>query len=274
MNFLPIIIIAVIGLISGLGLSVASIVFEVPADEKSEGILKLLPGVNCGACGYSGCAAYAKAIANDKADINLCTPGGNDTAKAIADFLGIAAVDVSRKFAVVHCLGNSDNTPTTMEYIGHKTCAEANMYFAGNKACSWACLGYGDCQAVCQYDAIDICNSLAKINPDKCVACGLCVKACPKDLIDMVPDKPTAIVLCSNKDKGALTRKVCKVGCIVCKRCEKACEYDAIHVKDNLASVDYDKCTACGECVKVCPVNCIILHTPKAAAAAGKASVS
>lgn len=118
-------------------------------------------------------------------------------------------------------------------------------------------MGLGDCAAVCEYDAIKVCNGVASIDPNRCKGCSKCVQACPKHLISFVPLKPQAVVRCSNCDKGGVTRKLCKVGCIGCMKCVKACESGAVTVNQFKASVDPAKCTACGKCVEVCPQDCI-----------------
>ena len=252
-------LVAGIGLLAGLVLAVASIVMAVPKDEKAEDILAMLPGANCGACGFSGCSGYAAALAKGEAKVGLCAPGGADCAAAVSAYLGGGDVDVERKCALVHCLGSYDNTSDKMEYDGIPTCAAASLLAGGITSCQFGCMGLGDCMRACQYGAIEVCNGLARIDPDRCRGCSMCVAACPKHLITFVPYKKLAVVRCANCDKGAMTNKVCKIGCIGCMKCEKTCEVDAIHVKDFHAQVDTDKCTGCGKCVEVCPRHCIDL---------------
>lgn len=252
-----IIIVVVIGLIAGLILSIASIVFAVPVDEKQEAIKEVLPGVNCGACGFSGCDGYAKALAEGTAEIGLCSPGGNDVAEDIGVILGKAAGDVERKVALVQCAGDCDKVATKYEYYGAETCSAANMMFAGDSACSYGCLGHGDCANICPENAITVCNGVATVHPELCTGCGLCVKTCPKHIISIVKEKFDHHVLCSNTDKGAETRKTCSVGCIGCMKCQKSCEEGAIMVTNFNATIDYSKCTNCGTCAEVCPVKAI-----------------
>lgn len=258
---IAIIIVATVGLISGLGLAIASIIMAVPVDEKAEAILEILPGANCGACGYTGCAGYSSALSSgETTKTNLCTPGGNETAQSLAQITGLAAEGVSLLTAVVLCQGNLKNCDLKLEYSGVKSCAMAQQLFGGPKDCIYGCIGFGDCVNVCPYNAIKICDGIAVVNPLACRACNMCVTTCPKNIIELVPmNESKTVVLCKSKEKGAVTRKQCKAGCIACMRCVKACEFDAIHVNDNCAHVDYDKCTACNECVEVCPVNCIAL---------------
>ena len=251
-----VLIVAVIGLIAGAGLSVASALMAVPKDEKAEEVLGLLPGANCGACGFSGCAGYAAALAAGEAENGLCVPGGAEAAANISRALGIEAGDVKRLVAVVHCLGTHDNTSDKIEYQGVNSCAAAMQLFGGVASCSFGCVGLGDCERACPYGAISVCNGASAVDPDLCRGCGLCVKTCPKGIISLVePGK--ACVLCSSRVKGGETRKVCKAGCLGCMRCVKACEYGAITVTDFCASVDYDKCVHCGKCAEVCPAHIV-----------------
>lgn len=259
---LPILIVAGIGLIAGLGLAIASIIMAVPKDEKAEAILEVLPGANCGACGYSGCEGYAKALAHGEAKPGLCSPGGAEVAKATSELLGVSG-DVEYKTALVHCLGSYDFTTDKMEYDGIMSCAAASQLAGGITSCRFGCMGLGDCMNACAYNAINICNGVAAINPDRCKGCSMCVKACPKGLISFVPLKNQAVVRCSNCDKGAATNKVCGIGCIGCTKCVRVCEFDAVKIVDSHAVVDPEKCTACGKCVEVCPRHVITMFQAK-----------
>lgn len=252
-----VVIVVLVGLIAGLILSVASIVFAVPVDEKQEAVRACLPGANCGACGFSGCDGYAKALADGSAEIGLCSPGGPDVAEECAAILGKNAASVEKKAALIQCAGHCDNVSTKVQYEGVSTCQAVSLMYAGDSACAYGCLGYGDCAAACPENAITICNGLATVNTDLCVGCGICAKACPKGVIAIVPVKFEHHVLCINKDKGAETRKICKTGCIGCMKCQKTCESGAITVTNNNASIDYSKCTNCGKCAQVCPVKAI-----------------
>lgn len=256
---LPILIVAGIGLLAGIGLAVASIVFAVPKDERAEKITEMLPGANCGACGYSGCSGYAAALSKGEAKPGLCAPGGEAVAAEISEFLGMAASAMEKKVAMVHCMGSYDVTSDKMEYQGIQSCSAAALLAGGITSCQFGCMGLGDCASVCPYGAIEVCNGMARVDPKQCRACSMCVAACPKGLISLVPYKKQAVVLCSNCDKGAATMKVCKVGCIGCKKCEKTCEYGAIHVENFHAVVDPEKCTGCGACAEACPRHIITM---------------
>ena len=252
-----VIVVAVIGLIAGLILSVASIVFAVPVDEKAQAIEGVLPGANCGACGFAGCSGYAAALAAGTAEVGLCSPGGPDVAEECAEILGVSAGSMEKKVAVIQCAGTCSVVDKKMNYDGIDSCQAATVFFGGDSACQYGCLGHGDCAAVCPENAITICNGLATVNEDLCVGCGLCAKACPKNVIIIEAQKWTQHVRCKNTDKGAETRKTCKVGCIGCMKCQKECEAEAIKVVNFNATIDYSKCTNCGHCKEVCPVKAI-----------------
>lgn len=258
---IAIIIVASIGLIAGLGLAIASIVMAVPVDEKAEKIRECLPGANCGACGFSGCDGYAAALSKgETTQTNLCSPGGSDVSAQIAEITGLAAGSVDPKAAIVLCQGSCGNCDTKLDYEGVKSCKMAEQLFGGPKKCQYGCIGFGDCIEACPYNAIKICDGVARIDPTMCRACGMCINTCPKHLIELMPvNQEKAAVLCKNGSKGAQTRKECKTGCIGCMKCAKACEVGAVTVVGNRAHVDYDKCTGCGKCTEACPVKCITL---------------
>ena len=255
---IPVLILAAIGIICAAVLTVASIFFAVKEDERAVAIRDCLPGANCGGCGYSGCDGYAKALADgSETRTNLCAPGGDSAAKDIAATLGVEAEDVVEKVAYVACNGTCDVVQKKYDYVGQKTCRTANLAYSGDRHCTYACLGYGDCVNVCPENAISIENGVAHVDPKKCVGCGICTRICPNSIIHLINDTTRVVVECSNHDTGAAVRKYCSNGCIGCKKCEKTCPNDAIHVIDNLATIDYSKCTGCGACAGACPVHCI-----------------
>lgn len=256
---LAVLIVGIIGLVCGIALAVASIALAVPTDEKAEAITEMFPGANCGACGYSGCAGYASALSKgDVANTALCNPGGSDVSQQIAEYLGLSAGSVEPMAAVVLCRGNSANASTKMEYSGVESCKMASQLFGGPKDCVYGCLGLGDCVRECPYNAIKICDGVARITPSMCKACKKCIATCPKGLIELLPlNKSKAAVLCKNKDKGVLARKECKAACIGCMKCTKTCEAGAITVVNFNAHADTEKCTGCGQCKEACPVKCI-----------------
>lgn len=252
--------VTVIGVICSVILSIASKVMHVPVDERTEKVREALPGANCGACGYPGCDGYAEALTSGECtETNLCAPGGDAAGQAICDILGLTFTDVIEKVAVVKCGGECGATKDKTDYAGIKKCSAAKLLYGGQGECSYSCLGFGDCAAVCPNDAIYIEDGLAHIDRPKCIGCGLCAKNCPKSIITIVPDVIKSVVKCSNHDKGADVRAACSVGCIACKKCERECHAGAILVEDNLAHIDYDKCDGCGKCAEVCVTKCIQL---------------
>jgi len=257
---IPIIAVAVIGLICGVGLSVASVVMKVEEDERLPAIRECLPGANCGACGFSGCDGYAAALLDPDTKKNLCVPGGAETVQKISAVLGVEAEAAISQVAVVRCSGNCEKTQPACEYHGIPSCAAAKVFYGGGGSCVYGCLGLGDCAKVCPQNAIRFEKGIAVVDSELCVGCGLCAKACPQMLVEIVPAASKVAVLCSNKDKGAATKKACSIGCIGCKKCEKTCQYGAITVSDNVAHIDQSKCTGCGECVSVCMTGCITMR--------------
>lgn len=255
---IPLLVLAAVGILCAVLLTLAARFFSVEENETEAALRACLPGANCGACGFSGCDGYAKALANGEAEkTNLCIPGGDKTAGELAAILGKEAEDVVELVAYVACGGTCDASGRKYDYRGKPSCVAAASAFRGDRFCTFACLGYGDCTRVCPNGAISIEGGIARINPKKCVGCGLCSKTCPQHIIHLVKDTTRVVVKCSNKDKGAEVRRICKSGCIGCGKCERSCPSGAISVKDNLAEIDYSKCTSCGLCAEVCPVHCL-----------------
>ena len=267
---IPVGLVTAMGLLAGGILTIADKFMAVKMDETAAKVLAALPGANCGACGFAGCADYANALAQDEehaVKANLCTPGGDAVAMEVSSILGVEFEGSSSMIAIMKCSGSRDKTSYAMEYQGRQTCKANKLFFRGRSACEKGCLGFGDCVDVCAYDAIKLENGLAVINKYKCVGCGLCARTCPNALIEIVPDKTRVVVGCSSVDPGKVTREICSIGCIACKICEKSCKFDAIHVVDNHAVIDYTKCTNCTLCAKKCPTG--VIHVfPKLAGAA------
>lgn len=255
-------IVASVGIVCAVLLALASHFLHVEEDKKMLKIRECLPGVNCGACGYTGCDDYAKALANDNVKTNLCIPGSDSVAAEIAEILGVEAEDVIEMIAHVRCNGNCNVTTKFAHYQGINSCAAAMMVYGGIYDCRYGCLGCGDCEKVCPSNAICVHNGVAHINNKLCVGCGLCAKQCPKNIIEIFPQVSRVAVMCNNTLKGAVARKTCKNACIGCKKCETVCPSDAIKVENNLAHVDYSKCSNCGKCAEACPTKCIKLLEP------------
>ncbi len=254
----PVAALGAMGLLFGLMLGGASKIFKVETDEKIPMILEVLPGANCGGCGYAGCSAYATAVVEDNAPLNGCPAGGKAVSDKIAEIMGVSGTEFVKMVARVHCLGCNENARQKYEYSGIQDCIIANRLGGGQKDCPNGCLGLGTCQRICPFGAIEIENGIASINEEKCTACGQCAQACPKQVIRIVPQEKRYAVMCNNHEKGPLAKDLCKVSCIGCKLCEKECPFDAIHVNGFLAQIDYEKCRNCGKCMAKCPRNVIV----------------
>ena len=247
------VIVGGVGIFIGLFLGAAGEKFAVEVDEKEVAVRECLPGNNCGGCGYAGCDGLAAAIARGEAPVNGCPVGGAPVGEKIAAIMGVEADAGVRKVAFVKCAGTCDIAPRNYEYTGAGDCRFVSMMQnGGDKVCTFGCLGYGACVTECQFDAIHIVNGVAVVDPDACKACGKCVAACPKNLIEIVPYEAKHLGQCNSKDKGKDVMKACSVGCIGCKLCEKNCPSDAVHVADNIAYNDQEKCTGCGICAEKC----------------------
>lgn len=252
-------VLAATGAMCAIMLILASKYMKVEVDKKFEQVRACLPGANCGACGYAGCDGYAAALCDGTDNkTNRCVPGADSASRSISDVLGVEFQEAVERVAVIRCRGNCESVADKADYHGILSCAAVKLTFGGNRACSFGCMGYGDCAKACPENAIMIRDRLAHVNARLCVGCGLCVKACPNGVISLVTDPEVMLVACSSRDKGAATRKACYKGCIGCHRCEKECPGGAIMVTGNLAHIDHEKCSVCGQCAEVCPVGCIL----------------
>ena len=227
----------------------------VPVDKKQSAIHENLAGANCGGCGYAGCSDFAKALAEGKAEISSCGPTSAENKRKIAEILGIPYSEEKKK-AVVHCSGGNACSDK-YEYVGAQSCAAQTGFMGGKKVCAYGCLGGGTCVSNCAYNALGIGNGVAEIDDSLCEACGVCVKACPKKLIGLVPYSAKIYVACSSQCKGKDVMNACKSGCIGCGICAKFCPEQAIVIENNLPVIDYSKCTGCKTCAAKCPRKCI-----------------
>lgn len=255
----------VLGVLAAVILFFVARQFKVEEDPRIDQVEKMLPGANCGGCGFAGCRGLADALVREDDIAQLfCPVGGSDSMTQIAAFLGKSAPVKEPQVATVRCGGSCEKRPRTNEYNGVKSCAVASSLYVGETGCAFGCFGYGDCVVVCTFDAIHINEKtgLPEVDADKCTACGACVKACPKMIIELRkkwPKNRAVYVSCVSKDKGAVVMKACKAGCIGCGKCEKVCAFDAITIASNLAYIDPQKCKLCRKCVNECPTNAIRL---------------
>ena len=251
--------VGVTGLLLGLFLGFMGKKFAVEVDQKEIDVRAELPGNNCGGCGYAGCDGLAKAIANGEAPVNGCPVGGAAAAEKISAIMGVEAGEFVKKVAFVKCAGTCDKAKSKYKYAGNEDCVSAmSVPGGGPKACSFGCTGFGSCVKVCDFDAIHVINGVAVVDKEKCVACGKCVATCPKSLIELVPYAAPHKVQCNSKEFGKAVKEVCSAGCIGCKMCTRVCEADAITVENNIAKIDYSKCTGCGKCAEKCPAKIIL----------------
>lgn len=253
-------LLGVLGIIFGAVLTFASKKFHVEVDERVEKVRSCLAGANCGACGYPGCDGFAKAVVEGKAPVNGCAPAGLKGAKEIGEIMGKEAPDSDRMVARVLCQGESGIAKDRYFYDGYQSCASAAGLAGGPKACRFACIGLGDCQDKCSFDAITMKNGIASIDPRHCTACGACVAACPRHVITLMHLSQNVIVRCRNSDVARVARSVCMDACIGCGRCKKECEHDAIVVENGFARILQEKCVDCGKCAEVCPCKCITVE--------------
>ena len=254
MNVLyAVLVLGIMGGVLGLLLAIASKVFYVEVDPRVDAVMACLPGANCGGCGFAGCAACAKAMVKGEASADACVAGGSAAATKIAALLGGEVEETQRKVAFVTCSGGK-NANRKFEYVGIMDCDAAMKVAGGPLECAYGCLGMGTCVGQCQFGALSIGpNGTAVVNPEKCTNCGACRKVCPRNLIIEKPYDADTVMRCANQDKGAKAQKLCTVSCIGCRICEKGCEEGAITVSNNVARIDYKKCTSCGKCVAHCP---------------------
>lgn len=269
MNFIliAVIVLGCIALVSAVILYVCSKKFAVHEDPRLGQVVSLLPGANCGGCGYPGCSGLASALVKGADEGSLdgmfCPVGGAAVMGQVADLLGMAIANSEPKVAVVRCNGTCELRPRIAEYNGLRTCTAMNSCGAGETGCGFGCLGCGDCVNACNFGAIVINEEtgLPEVDEEKCTACGACVKACPRNIIELrkkgVKNR-RVYVRCVNKDKGPVAMKACKAACIGCGKCEKECKFEAITIENNLSYINPDKCRLCRKCVEACPTHAII----------------
>lgn len=257
-----------LGLVFGVVLGIANKKLHVENDPKVDEILQALPGSNCGACGYPGCAGCAEAIADGKADVAACIPGGAAVSSMIASIMGVDDTGGSEPMiARIVCQGTDKTALRRYQYEGISNCKVAANIFGGTRKCSYGCFGLGTCAQVCPFDAITMTeDGYPDVDIAKCTGCGICVRNCPQSIIRLSKSYQRVFVSCSNPDKPKEAKSVCSVACIKCKRCEKACPFDCIKVQPwgtgTIARIDDEICTNCGACAEVCPTNCIQIIEP------------
>lgn len=264
--FIAVIVLGAIALIAAAILYVVSKKFAVYEDPRIAQVTELLPGANCGGCGFPGCSGMADALVKGADNGSLeglnCPVGGAAVMSSVADLLGMAMANTDPMVAVVRCNGTCEQRPRIAQYNGLRSCAAMHTCSAGETACGYGCLGCGDCVAACQFNAISMNpeTGIPEVDEERCTSCGACVKACPRHIIELRKKGPKSrrvFVSCVNKDKGAVAMKACKAACIGCGKCQMECKFEAITVEGNLAYIDFNKCRLCKKCVEACPTKAI-----------------
>ncbi len=255
---IPVLWLGGIGLLCGLALALGAKFFAVKEDPRIGEVTACLPGANCGGCGFAGCGAYAAAVVAGEAPFNRCTPGGVDTAKAIAEAMGSSFDgEMVAMVAVVKCGGDDGAASHRFAYNGITDCASAAAVAGGDKSCKYGCLGYGSCVRACASHAIEIAGGIAKVHRELCGGCGACVRACPRKVIELVPKSAEVVVLCNSPENGAAVRKVCTKGCIGCRICVKNAAEGAVQVDGFLARVNYAQPFDGEAALEKCPTKCL-----------------
>lgn len=250
-----------IAFILGVLLGFFKKVFYVPVDPTVEEIREVLPGANCGACGYPGCDGFAAAVARGEAPVDGCAAGGSSVAAAVGNVMGVTATAVPH-VVLLACQGSREHAQNRGIYNGVKTCRAAKLSINGTKLCQYGCIGFGDCVAVCKFGALTMgAEGLPHVDYTKCTGCGMCVRECPQNLFSRLPANRTgAVARCSNRSTNkSPILKQCKTGCIKCGKCERSCPEHAITLTNGIPVIDYAKCTSCGECVSGCPTHVLEL---------------
>jgi electron transport complex protein RnfB len=261
---ITIISLSLIGAFAGLILYLTAQKFKVVEDPRIENVEAVLPGANCGGCGYPGCRGFAENMVKfDTWETLFCPVGGNDGMIKVAEAAGKVPVVKEPVQAVIRCSGSPFHRKRLVQYDGVATCEISSALYSGDTACSYGCLGLGDCAVSCKFEAIFMnpFTLLPEVIDEKCTSCGACVKACPRTIIELRQKRKKdrkIFVSCVNQDKGAEAKRSCSVACIACKACIKACQFDAIVINNYVAYIDPAKCTLCRKCVAVCPTDSII----------------
>ena len=260
---LTVLTLGVLGILLAVILYFVAQRFKVEEDPRIDDVEKMLPGANCGGCGFAGCRAMSEAlVGRDNIASLYCPVAGGDTMKSIASFLGKVAPEKEPMVATMRCGGTCDKRPKVNHYDGALNCAVVNTFYVGESACAFGCIGYGDCVSACKFGALTLNKEtgLVEVDADKCTACGACVKACPKGLFELRkkwPKNRAIYVACRSKNRGAVVMKACKAGCIGCGKCAKVCAFGAITIESDLAYIDHEKCKLCRKCVNECPTGAI-----------------
>ena len=245
-------------------------VYEDPRIDVVEG---MLPAANCGACGYPGCRPFAESLVNGESLPAKCTVSSEEGRAAIANYLGVALGSEVKQVARLACAGGTNVARNRARYQGIATCGAASLISGGGKGCFWGCLGFGDCEAVCDFDAIKMDeHGLPQVDIDQCTACGDCVEVCPKDLFSIQPVNHQLWVACKNLEAGDEVLEECQVACTACGRCVKDAADNLITMENNLPVIHYDQGKLAMEPIQRCPTGAIVWWDQKLGAIKGRES--
>jgi Na+-translocating ferredoxin:NAD+ oxidoreductase subunit B len=255
-------VLLILGGLFGIMLGYFKSIFKVEVNPKIELIMDCLPGANCGACGYTGCTNFAENLVSGNAKITSCRAGGIDTATALSKIMEEKnfTEGFEEMSALAICQGGKLEAILSSVTQNNLSCIQAKQLKLDNKLCRYCCLGFGDCEKVCPFNAIKISDNLLPIiNPNKCTSCGICVTTCPRNILELVPKKNIVITLCRNENSASFVKRTCSVGCITCFACEKNCPTKAITMINKLPVINHLLCNLCGTCVTVCPTKSMVL---------------
>ncbi len=266
-----ILVLFILGLVAAALLGVSSRLLAVEEDPRVEAVVAVLPGANCGGCGFAGCENYAQAVVTDpNVPANLCVAGGAETGVNVGNLTGKTVAAMEPQISFRRCEKVEGKVAVRFTYQGMPSCAAAALLASGQGTdqCAHSCLGHGDCVKVCPFDALSVRGGLVRINPARCTGCGLCTKACPRSILEIVPRRARVMMACSTKDKGKTVTEICKAGCIQCGRCIKSCPAGAVSAVDNNIHIDQKICLSYGDecgmaCVAACPRHILRCLRPK-----------
>jgi Na+-translocating ferredoxin:NAD+ oxidoreductase RNF subunit RnfB len=241
-------VISALVFMGGLGVVLASVLalankkLHVHEDPRIEEVEEMLPATNCGACGSPGCRAFAEACVAGEMNPSKCTVSSREMVEFIAGYLGVEAGEHEKIVARLACAGGNHVARMRAEYSGMGTCRAAVAAGGGGKACAWGCLGLGDCDVSCDFDAIHMDkHGLPIVDEEKCVACNDCVEACPLDLFSLHPVSHQLWVACKSLAEGDDALADCEVACTGCARCAADAPEGLVCIKNNLAVIDYSR---------------------------------